>query len=107
SYEFDRADSMETLGSYVNRRDREKELSKVRSAAHILINGDGVNPAAPVVKQKDFVSTATDKKLNYEALLRWLVARAQAGIPVDTVVGNWDTYIDWLLLFAIPTSNAN
>ncbi|TGT64084.1 MULTISPECIES: hypothetical protein [unclassified Mesorhizobium] len=107
SYEFDRRASIETLVPYVNRMDREKELSKVRSATHILINGDGVNPAAPVVKQKDFVSTATDKKLNYEALLRWLVARAQAGIPVDTVVGNWDTYIDWLLLFAIPTSNAN
>lgn len=106
SYEFDRRASIETLVPYVNRMDREKELSKVRAATHILINGDGVNPAAPVVKQADFVAAATNKKLNYEALLRWLVARAQAGIPVDTVVGNWDTYIDWLLLFAIPTSNA-
>ncbi|RWD47494.1 hypothetical protein [Mesorhizobium sp.] len=107
SYEFDRRASIETLVPYVNRMDREKELSKVRAATHILINGDGVNPAAPVVKQADFVAAATNKKLNYEALLRWFVARAQAGIPVDTVVGNWDTYIDWLLLFAIPTSNAN
>ncbi|MER8983963.1 hypothetical protein [Mesorhizobium sp. M0843] len=107
SYEFDRRASIETLVPYVNRMDREKELSKVRAATHILINGDGVNPAAPVVGQKDFVAAAVDKKLNYEALLRWLVARAQAGIPIDTVVGNWDAYIDWLLLFAIPTSNAN
>ncbi|RUU74946.1 hypothetical protein [Mesorhizobium sp. M7A.F.Ca.MR.362.00.0.0] len=107
SYEFDRRASIETLVPYVNRMDREKEMSKVRAATHILVNGDGVNPAAPVVKQADFVAAATNKKLNYEALLRWFVARAQAGIPIDTVVGNWDTYIDWLLLFAIPTSNAN
>ncbi|RWM90004.1 MAG: hypothetical protein EOR84_22610 [Mesorhizobium sp.] len=107
SYEFDRRASIETLVPYVNRMDREKEMSKVRAATHILINGDGVNPAAPLVKQADFVAGATNKKLNYEALLRWFVARAQAGIPVDTVVGNWDAYIDWLLMFAIPTSNNN
>lgn len=107
SYEFGRRARIDTLVPYVNRMDREKEMSKVRLATHILINGDGVNPAAPVVKHKDLVSTATDKKLNYEALLRWLVARAKAGTPVDTVVGNWDAYIDWLLMFAIPTSNNN
>lgn len=105
SYEFGRRASIETLVPYVNRMDREKEMSKVRAATYILVNGDGINPAAPVVKQADIVSGATNKKLNYEALLRWLVSRAQAGTPVDTVVGNWDAYIDWLLMFAIPTSN--
>jgi len=107
SYEFDRRARIDTLVPYVNRMDREKEMSKVRAAVHILINGDGVNGAAPVVSQADFVGNATDKKLNYEALLRWFVARAQAGTPVDTVVGNWDAYIDWLLMFAIPTSSAS
>ncbi|MBN7759776.1 hypothetical protein JYP52_01390 [Nitratireductor aquibiodomus] len=107
SYEFDRRARIDTLVPYVTRMDREKELSKVRAATHILINGDGVNPAAPVVNQSDFVSGATAQKLNYEALLRWFVARARAGTPVDTVVGNWDAYIDWLLMFAIPTSNAS
>src|SRR5690606_22127980 len=48
SYEFDRRASIETLVPYVNRMDREKEMSKVRAATHILINGDGVNPAAPL-----------------------------------------------------------
>ncbi|WP_353645761.1 hypothetical protein [Mesorhizobium sp. WSM2239] len=105
SYEFDRRARIDTLVPYVNRMDREKELSKVRAATNILINGDGVNAAAPVVAQSSFVAAATTGKLNYEALLRWFVARARAGTPVDTVVGNWDAYIDWLLMFAIPTSN--
>ena len=36
--------------------------------------------------------------------LAWLVARAKAGTPVDTVVGNWDAYIQWLMMFAIPNT---
>ncbi len=106
SYEFGRRARIDTLVPYVTRMDREKEMSKVRAATAILINGDGVNGAAPVALQKSFVAAATNGKLSYEALLRWFVARARAGTPVDTVVGNWDAYIDWLLMFAIPTSNA-
>lgn len=105
SYEFGRRARIDTLVPYVIRMDREKELSKVTHATSILVNGDGVNGAAPVVQQKDFVPTSNTGKLNYEALLRWFVARARAGTPIDTVVGNWDAYIDWLLMFAIPTSN--
>ena len=37
-------------------------------------------------------------------MLAWLVSRAKAGTPVDTVVGNWDAYIQWLMMFAIPNS---
>lgn len=109
SYEFSRRARLDTLVPFNNRMARETELSKVRAATHILINGDGLNGAAPVVQQSAFATQTakTAGRINYEALLRWLVARAQKGVPIDTVVGNWDAYIDWLLMFAIPTSDAS
>jgi hypothetical protein len=109
SYEFSRRARLDLLTPYANRINRELNRSKVALATSILINGDGINPAAPVVNQSSFdagvniASTAT--KLNYQSLLAWLVSRAKAGTPVDTVVGNWDAYVQWLLMFAVPLAN--
>jgi hypothetical protein len=110
SYEFSRRARLDLLTPYANRLNRELDRSKVALATSILINGDGVNAAAPVVNQSSFDASvnqaSTANKINYQSLLAWFVARAKAGTPVDTVVGNWDAYIQWLLMFAVPIANA-
>ena len=109
SYEFSRRARLDLLTPYANRINRELDRSKVALATSTLINGDGVNSAATVVAQSSFDTSvnlaSTAGKLNYQSMLAWLVSRAKAGVPVDTVVGNWDAYIQWLLMFAVPISN--
>jgi hypothetical protein len=109
SYEFSRRARLDLLTPYANRLNRELERSKVGAATDLLINGDGVAAAAGVINQSSYnggaVGTATNGTLSYKHLLAWLVARAQAGTPVDTLVGNWDAYLQWLLLFALPIAN--
>lgn len=108
SYEFQRRARLDLLTPFQVRMARETERSKVWSATNVLINGDGVNPAAPVVNQSSFDGNATvDNKIHYKGLLGWLLARAKAGTPVDTVAGNWDSYLEWLLMFALPTTANN
>lgn len=104
SYEFERRASLDLLTPYAARAQRELEIQKVAVATDLLVNGDSVHTAAGVAAQTSYVASATAGKINYTALLMWLVERAQAGVPVDTVVGNWDAYIQWLLLFTIPTT---
>ena len=108
SYEFQRRARLDMLTPYANRVIRETETSKVGQATLTLINGDGAYPAAPVVTQSSFtggvIGTSTNGTLSYKHVLAWLVARAKAGTPVDTVVGNWDAYIQWLMMFAIPNT---
>lgn len=107
SYEFQRRVRLDLLTPYQVRSARELERSKVAVATHLLINGDSVNPAAPVVNQSTLDSAATNGTISWKGLMAWLVARAKAGTPVDTVIGNWDAYLQWLLMFSIPTSNMN
>lgn len=102
SYEFGRRARLDLMTPYHVRMMRETEMSKVSSAVAILINGDTVNGAAPVVAQASLEASATAGKINRRALIKWLIARARAGTPVDTVVGNWDAYLEWLELFAAP-----
>lgn len=109
TYEFQRRASLDILTPYAIRVQREIEHSKVAAATSILINGDGAYGAAPVVTATSFDTkagvTTVAGKLNYKTLAAWLVAQAQLGTPVDTVVGNWDMYLQWLFLFAVPTTN--
>lgn len=109
TYEFQRRASLDILTPYAIRVQREIEHSKVAAATSILINGDGAYAAAPVVTAGSFDTvagvTTVANKLNYKTLAAWLVSRAQLGTPVDTVVGNWDMYLQWLFLFAVPTTN--
>ncbi len=112
SYEFSRRARLDLLTPYAARMNRELEMSKVGEATSVLINGDGVHPAAGVVTQSSFngrngVTNATNGRLSYEHLLQWLVARAKSGAPVDTVVGGWDAYVDWLFLFARPIQGSS
>lgn len=104
SYEFQRRVRLDLLTPYQVRSARELERSKVAVATQLLINGDSVNPAATVVNQSTLDSAATNGQISWKGLMAWLVARAKAGTPVDTVIGNWDAYLQWLLMFSIPTS---
>lgn len=109
SYEFERRAQIDLLVPYANRAIRQGEISKVAAATTLLINGDGVHAAASSVNQSSFNtavgSNSTNNFISYKHLLHWLVSRAKAGYPIDTVVGNWDAYIQWLMMFAVPTSN--
>lgn len=109
TYEFQRRVRIDLLTPYANRAMREMERSKVRWATLMLLNGDAVHSAPTVVNQSSFNaragSNSTNGTLSYKHLLLWFVDRAKAGVPIDTVVGNWDAYIDWLMLFAVPKHN--
>ena len=109
TYEFDRRASIDIILPYVARINRRKEISKVATATNIMINGDGAHGAAPVVYQEDFTpkgQTATANVLHYGSLLAWIVNRASKGVAIDTVVGNYNAYLQWLMLFT-PTVVGN
>lgn len=111
TYEFDRRASIDIMVPYVSRINRRLELSKVALATQILVNGDGVHPAAGVVYQQDMVAKTGDThkegKLVFGGLLAWLVDRAGNGAhaPIDTVVGNYDMYLQWILMFTPTLQN--
>lgn len=109
TYEFQRRATLDILTPYAQRTQRQIEKGKVSAATWLLINGDGVHSAAPVVNQSSFNSkvgeNATAGKLSFKHLCAWLVSRAQAGAPIDVVLGNWDMYLVWLFMFALPTSD--
>lgn len=111
TYEFNRRASLDVLTPFAARVARELMISKAKTAVTMLVGGDGTaNSAAAVIDQSSYngvVGTnSTNGRISYTHLLAWLVARAKAGFPIDTVVGNWDAYFQWLLLFQ-PTITAN
>lgn len=102
SYEFTRRASLDILTPFAARVARELEISKVGAATNVLINGDGVNKAAPVENLGAYgADFANGKSLqhNYKALAKFLMTRAKAGIPVDTLVGNFDTFVELFFMF--------
>lgn len=112
SYEFSRRSRLDLLTPYAARMQRELDLSKVGLATSLLINGDTVNQPATVKFQYDYnnlhgAGVSVPGQLSYKHLLQWFVDRAKAGVPIDTVVGNWDAYLDWLFLFALPVAGAS
>lgn len=111
SYEFQRRASLDLMRPHANRMARELERSKVTAATSILINGDGAYGAAATTAQSSFNSatgeTAVNGKINWANFLAWLVARAKLGIPVDTLVMNWDAHLQWALMFGKPSTISN
>lgn len=109
SYEFERRASLDIMTPFAARIGRELELSKVHAATRVLMNGDGVNPAAPAIAFTDpLVGGDLSKPISqqYKALATWLVLRAQAGVPVDTLVGNLKMYLELLFMFTPSLSAA-
>ena len=106
SYEFNRRASLDILTPYAARVARELEISKAKAAVAVLINGDGVNGAAATAALGSFGGDFTSGKSlqhNYKALAKFLMQRAKDGTPVDMLVGNFDTYVELMFMFA-PTS---
>jgi len=106
SYEFARRASLDILTPFAARILRDAELSKVSAATNILINGDGVNAAAQVINFSTFGGTGVIDAANYKFLSKFLMARAKAGYPVDTLVVNYDMYVDLMFMYS-PTLSGN
>lgn len=110
TYEFNRRASLNLMVPYANRIARQLELSKVQVATGVLINGDGAYGAATVINQSTYDTpagtTATAGKINWPSFLYWLVQRAKAGVPIDTVVMNYDGWFQWMLMFGTQQANA-
>lgn len=108
TYEFERRVSLDVVTPYANRIEREVQLGQVGIVTDLLINGDGVNGPASVTLASALGATFLDHaavkvgRMSWEIFLKWLIARAQAGTPVDTVVGNYDMYFEWQRMFATP-----
>lgn len=105
TYEFARRVSIDVLTPYVNRINRQFEIDKVRFATSILVNGDGVAGAITVEAETSY--GGTNGVLDWKSLFKWLVSRAAAGFPVDTLIGNYATYGDFIGLFTPTTGNTS
>lgn len=105
SYEFERRATLDLLTPYAARIGRELEISKVKAATSVLINGDGLNAAAPVEAITTHGGTANSLSTNYKALAKFLMKMAQDGVPADTIVGNYDMFIELLFMFTPTLQN--
>jgi hypothetical protein len=112
TYEFSRRASLDMITPYAARMRGEVERAQVAAAYAMLANGDGVHSPAPVVTH-DTIATdyglaaPTDGKINWDVFTAWMIRRARTGVPVDTVVGNWDMYFQWLMMFSNPAIAPN
>lgn len=109
SYEFERRASLDILTPFAARVARELERSKIKAAISVMINGDGVNAAAPVESIVTFGGVDKDTTPvsgQYKAIATWLAKKAAAGTPIDTVAGNIDMYLELLFMFT-PTLAGN
>jgi hypothetical protein len=110
TYEFSRRASLDIIAPYAARMEREVEIGQLAVATNMLINGDAVQPAATSTNAKTLATalgvTHAQGKINWEVFLQWLVNRAKAGTPVDTIVGNYDMHFEWLRMFAKPDGAA-
>lgn len=106
TYEFARRASLDIMAPYARRMEREVEIGQLATVVDLLINGDPVHAAAPTTSAKtlggSIGATYAKGKIDWEIFLKWLVARAQAGTPIDTIVGNYDMHFEWLRMFAKP-----
>ena len=106
SYEFTREASLDIISPFAARIARTLEKSKVAAATSILINGDGVNPAAEVQTFSSFGATGgVISAANYKALAKFLMSNANNGYVFDTFVVNFDMYVE-LMFMAQPVIGA-
>ena len=105
SYEFNRRARLDVLTPFALRIAREQKVSKVKAATAILINGDGVNAAAPVEAITTHGGTINNLSANYKALAKFLMKMAKDGVAADTIVGNYDTFVELMFIFAQTLSS--
>lgn len=110
TYEFERRASLDIMTPFAARVARELEMSKVRAATTVLMNGDGVNPAAVVEGITVFGGAAVNGtsvllRTQYGALMTWMVRKASEGTPIDTIAGNLKMYLELLMMFMPTLSN--
>ena len=108
SYEFERRANIQILVPFAARVARELELSKVRAATAMLINGDGAGASGAVNTNISSIGGSASESLSsqYKVLAKWMVQCANAGTPIDTIVGNLDMYLELLFMFT-PTLAGN
>ena len=105
TYEVARRVGPQAMILMANRQSFERTQTEARLAVKTLIEGDGVHPAAPVVTLQSFDSTATGKLRNRaEGFLKWLMAAAKAGRPIDTLVVSHSTWFELAALFPIQNT---
>ncbi len=107
SYEFDRRAQLDIITPFAARIARKLEISKVAALTYMLINGDGVNPAATGYNLSTYGGDFTGGKTlkdNYRALAKFLMTLAQSSYSFDKLICNFDTYIELMFMFA-PTSS--
>lgn len=94
TYEFNRRAALDIMTPYALRMAREIEIAQVKSATAMLLNGDGVQgtpvPYSAATLGASIGTSTTPGKMNWDVFLNWLIQRAKAGVPIDTVVGNYD-----------------
>jgi hypothetical protein len=105
TYEFERRVQLDMLTPFINRIDRQMELGRIKHVTAMLINGDGVNGGIATVNNTTHGGTAGT--LDWASLFKWLVARAAAGYRVDTLVGNYSAYVEFMLLFTPSQGSTN
>lgn len=99
TYEFERRAALDIITPFAARVQRDLEISKMRSATEIMINGDGVNAAAKELDQATLDAGATNGKVSYDGLLAALAQAIKAYHPIDTIAGNIDAYLQLAKLF--------
>lgn len=102
SYEFNRRASLDLLTPYATRVARELEISKVKAATAVLINGDGLNAAATtetITSHGGDLSGGKTLQHNYKALAKFLMKMSKDGVPADVIVGNYDMFVELLFMF--------
>lgn len=108
SYEFDRRARLDLMTPFVARVSRELQLSKMTAAVNVIVNGDGTNAAAGTTYQQTVASTTgvahSAGNIVFENMVYWLMERAKAGTPVDTVIGNYDAAFKWAMMWKVAGS---
>lgn len=105
TYEFERRAALDVITPFAARVARELEISKMKAATDIMINGDGVNGAAEALSQATLDSGAQDGKISYDGLLAALATAVKAHHPIDTIAGDIDAYLQLMKLFGTAAAS--
>lgn len=113
SYEFIENMTPDVLVPYANRIAFERSQTEHIIAVETLINGESTvagSTNGPIVT--DSLDTIDGKagvslRLRAEGFMKWLIACARAGRPIDTIVIGWDTILDLQFMFPVVDASGN